>query len=55
MRTLADGWTTAPAESMGVDSGKLAALRASVLAWPAANVRDADAWRGSTWRVRVAS
>jgi len=32
--TLADGWTTAPAESMGVDVKKLAALRASVLAWP---------------------
>lgn len=32
--TLADGWTTAPSESMGVDARKLAALRASILAWP---------------------
>ncbi|CAN5364906.1 serine hydrolase [soil metagenome] len=31
---LSDGWTTATAESMGVDAKRLAALTASVRAWP---------------------
>ena len=31
---LADGWKTAPAESLGVDAKRLAALTASVRAWP---------------------
>ena len=32
--TLQDGWQTAPADSLGVDSGRLAALSASIQAWP---------------------
>jgi hypothetical protein len=31
---LGDGWKTATAESLGVDAGRLAALTASVRAWP---------------------
>jgi hypothetical protein len=31
---LADGWKTARAESLGVDSGRLAGLTASVRGWP---------------------
>jgi len=31
---LGDGWKTAAAESLGVDAGRLAALTASVRAWP---------------------
>lgn len=32
--TLSDGWRTAAAESLGVDAMRLAALTASLRAWP---------------------
>ena len=37
-QALNDGWQTASADSLGIDSGKLAALTAAIRAWPELNV-----------------